>query len=146
MLKADSRFAPSQWEMALFCNDASHWLAASLESALYAGFCCGRRRSISSISPSRMGKCIIWIHTKQTNPDKDWCTSYPVYCQVVITTTGSPKGAQAVRNIGCRGNHSNYFACSIHVNRFQGAVVSTIFGKSLWKYIFSQMYVQHKFS
>ena len=32
---ADSRFAPSQWEMALLCNDVSYWLDASLESALH---------------------------------------------------------------------------------------------------------------
>ena len=32
--RADSRFAPSQWETALLCNDISHWLGASLESAL----------------------------------------------------------------------------------------------------------------
>ena len=32
--KADSRFAPSQWETLLLCNDVSHWLAASLESVL----------------------------------------------------------------------------------------------------------------
>ena len=32
--RADSRFAPSQWETALFCNDVSHWLGTSLESAL----------------------------------------------------------------------------------------------------------------
>ena len=32
--RADSRFAPSQWERALLCNDVSHWLGASLESAL----------------------------------------------------------------------------------------------------------------
>ena len=32
---ADSRFAPSQWETALLCNDVSHWLGASPESALY---------------------------------------------------------------------------------------------------------------
>ena len=32
--RADSRFAPSQWETALLCNDVSHWLGASLESAL----------------------------------------------------------------------------------------------------------------
>ena len=31
---AGSRFAPSQWETALLCNDVSHWLDASLESAL----------------------------------------------------------------------------------------------------------------
>ena len=36
--RADSRFAPSQWEMALLCNDVSHWLCASLESALYQNF------------------------------------------------------------------------------------------------------------
>ena len=32
--RADSKFAPSQWEMALLCNDVSHWLGANLESAL----------------------------------------------------------------------------------------------------------------
>ena len=32
--RADSRFAPSQWETALLCNDVSNWLGASLESAL----------------------------------------------------------------------------------------------------------------
>ena len=32
---ADSRFAPSQWETALLCNDVSHWLDTNLESALY---------------------------------------------------------------------------------------------------------------
>ena len=32
--RADSRFAPSQWETALLCNDVSHWLGARLESAL----------------------------------------------------------------------------------------------------------------
>ena len=32
--RADSRFAPSQWEAALLCNNVSHWLSASLESAL----------------------------------------------------------------------------------------------------------------
>ena len=32
--RADSRFVPSQWEMALLCNDVSHWLSANLELAL----------------------------------------------------------------------------------------------------------------
>ena len=32
--RADFRFAPSQWEMALLCNDISHWLGPGLESAL----------------------------------------------------------------------------------------------------------------
>ena len=34
IFRADSRFAPSQWETALLCNDVSHWLGAKLESAL----------------------------------------------------------------------------------------------------------------
>ena len=33
--RAHSRFAPSQWEMALLSNKVSHWLSASLESALW---------------------------------------------------------------------------------------------------------------
>ena len=33
--RADSRFAPSRWETALLCNAISHWLGASLESALH---------------------------------------------------------------------------------------------------------------
>ena len=33
-LRADSRFAPSQWEMSLRSNAVSHWLDANLESAL----------------------------------------------------------------------------------------------------------------
>ena len=31
--RADSRFAPSQWETSLQCNTISHWLGANLESA-----------------------------------------------------------------------------------------------------------------
>ena len=34
LIRVDSRFAPSQWETVLLCNDVSHWLGASLESAL----------------------------------------------------------------------------------------------------------------
>ena len=32
--RVDSRFASSQWETTLLCNDVSHWLGASLESAM----------------------------------------------------------------------------------------------------------------
>ena len=32
--RADFRFAHSQWETVLFCNDVSHWLGASIKSAL----------------------------------------------------------------------------------------------------------------
>ena len=33
-IRADSRCAPSQWETPLLCNKVSHWLGASLKSAL----------------------------------------------------------------------------------------------------------------
>ena len=33
--RADSRFAPSQWETSLQSNAVSHWLVANLESAMY---------------------------------------------------------------------------------------------------------------
>ena len=36
--RADSRFASSQWETVLLCNDVSHWLGANLEPALYSIF------------------------------------------------------------------------------------------------------------
>ena len=32
--RADFRFAPSQWETVLLCNDVSHWLGANLEPAM----------------------------------------------------------------------------------------------------------------
>ena len=38
LIRADSRFAPSQWETALLCNDVSHWLGASPESAPFDFF------------------------------------------------------------------------------------------------------------
>ena len=34
LLRTDFRFVPSQWETVLLCNDVSHWLGTSLESAL----------------------------------------------------------------------------------------------------------------
>ena len=36
--KSDSRFAPSQWEAVLLCNNVSHWLGASLKSILHTVF------------------------------------------------------------------------------------------------------------
>ena len=34
-IRADSRCSPSQWETVLLCNQVSHWLGRSLESALH---------------------------------------------------------------------------------------------------------------
>ena len=35
IIRADSGFAPCQWETALLYNDVSHWLGAIIESALH---------------------------------------------------------------------------------------------------------------
>ena len=51
--RADSRFAPSQWEMSLQSNAISHWLGASLESALYTDM-----KPLNSLWPSEA----IWWH------------------------------------------------------------------------------------
>ena len=59
-IKAVSRFAPSQWETALLCNDVSHWLCASLESAL-------------SITPNIMEYKLCAI-----------CLSPPMLCKVCL--------------------------------------------------------------
>ena len=39
LCRADSRFAPSQWETPLLCNDVSHWLGTSLKSAVIMVWC-----------------------------------------------------------------------------------------------------------
>ena len=54
--RADSRFAPSQWEMVLLCNDVSHWLGASLESTLDAFPTCDKniiQNNRVELSPAR---------------------------------------------------------------------------------------------
>ena len=35
-IRTDSRFAFSQWETPLLCNDVSHWLCATIESTLFS--------------------------------------------------------------------------------------------------------------
>ena len=90
MRRADSRFAPSQWETALLCNDVTHWLGACLESALVQcpvarqGHChnkktmyCGpfheRLRTIKSKSP--------WFFTCEFNT---WITSFNVWVRNLV--------------------------------------------------------------
>ena len=44
--RADSRFAYSQWETVLLCNDVFHWLGASLESAMWQICQCSKLLSV----------------------------------------------------------------------------------------------------
>ena len=85
--RADSRFAPSQWETALLCNDVSHWLGASLESALswvHTDIGCEQLRSIwydiipftEMKIPSYWWNFHYWLHGKlsfQQCMDKIFC-------------------------------------------------------------------------
>ena len=60
--RADSRFAPSQWETALLCNDVSHWLGASIESAPKFIWC----HMFSFIAYTAF--CIIFHYLSHTRP------------------------------------------------------------------------------
>ena len=51
-IRADSRFAPSQWETALLCNDVSYWLGVNLESTLYIK--CWTRLIIMIVTTGRL--------------------------------------------------------------------------------------------
>ena len=46
--RAESRFAPSQWETALLCNDVSHWLCTNLEAALFQYECLAWKAHLKS--------------------------------------------------------------------------------------------------
>ena len=60
--KANSRFAPSQWETALLCNDVSHWLGASLQSALY--------NTTNILSNVPANEDIMNLHEKNSKPSR----------------------------------------------------------------------------
>ena len=55
LLRADSRFAPSQWEAVLLCNNVSHWLGASLEWALLQ-----LKQTLENNNPDVSGLTLSW--------------------------------------------------------------------------------------
>ena len=55
--RAASRLVPSQWETALLCNNVSHWLGASLESALPTNIRAADKELISYKTTFRSTKC-----------------------------------------------------------------------------------------
>ena len=58
--RADSRFAPGQWETSLQSNAISHWLGANLDSALYTKTC--TLSSWHTVHPW-------WRHPMETRPE-----------------------------------------------------------------------------
>ena len=83
--RADSRFASSQWETALLCNDVSHWLGANLVSALYHTYL----KSYRSIH------CFIKTHWIKL-PVADWRIGF--HFEWWSTTNGSSSGEQELHN------------------------------------------------
>ena len=70
---ADSRFAPSHWETALLCNDVSHWLGTNLESDLYTCF------NWTLISGDRSGSSYYTVC-------ENICCSYKKYWWYIVKT------------------------------------------------------------
>ena len=79
--RTDSRFAPSQWEMALLCNDVSHWLDANLESALYI-FSSSRNDLIAKVD---------WIHSIALVWIKQWYLMQIPFIIFDLRVNGSDK-------------------------------------------------------
>ena len=96
--RADSRFAPSQWETALLCNDVSHWLGASLESALLRDsvmlyckyFECNRKYDIWFIIADR--KCVLMVCTAIHSITIEY-SAYKYPCYNKQTHQSMPTGA-----------------------------------------------------
>ena len=74
VIKADSRSAPSQWETALLCNDVSHWLCASLESALVVIIVCFQAASDPVLTDDQTAELTGLMNSK----DKDKNVTIPV--------------------------------------------------------------------
>ena len=58
--RADSRFAPGQWETSLQSNAVSHWLGANLESALYKSYWWWMGEAIWPLNPMQ------WVSARKT--------------------------------------------------------------------------------
>ena len=78
LYRADSRFAPSQWETVLLCNDVSHWLGASLESALL--YKIKKKNLLKSTCPTGIFTC-----PGLPGSGKLW-TLIPLLCHLSIST------------------------------------------------------------
>ena len=68
--RADSRFAPSQWETALLCNDVSHWLGTNLEPVQMHAV------SATDLNPSQPQdyyKDRWWVYQWPVSPDDVLC-------------------------------------------------------------------------
>ena len=83
-----SRFAPGQWETTLLCNGVSHWLGATLESALHLHRCLWEGK----ISLKTNQKCTKSERSRQTTPIQNTFSTYYLRSNGVKT---QPEGQDA---------------------------------------------------
>ena len=77
LIRADSRFAPSQWETALLCNDVSHWLGANLGSSLYMLLFISTNYFVCCINKTdRISLTMYW---SWFGPDLNWISGLHAY-------------------------------------------------------------------
>ena len=62
IIRADSMFAPSQWETSLQSNVVSHWQGPNLQSALYHGWYCSLFIQDWEISPCFTWRYSVFLH------------------------------------------------------------------------------------
>ena len=82
--RADTRFAPSQWETVLLCNDVSLWLGASLESALFYATCIWYYRHQKKLCVRESSGCRLdyyWWVRLDNNSDNDYHVIHVAYLQ-----------------------------------------------------------------
>ena len=75
--RVDSRFVPSQWETALLCNDVSHWLGTSLESAPhYVLYLQCKNDSLNDRMTSICKENYSWMSWQHSYQDRTWTSNY----------------------------------------------------------------------
>ena len=99
--RADFRFAPSQWETALLCNDVSHWLGASLESAL------DHRQAKSMAEMCSYVQGINWYHNNGVTMSAvmSQITGMSTVCSVACSSAHQRKHQRSASLAFVRGNH-----------------------------------------
>ena len=108
--RAECRSAPSQWEMALLCNEVSHWLGASLESALDLSIPHRENTQCGYLDSTFMPRCTICPHLQahwgaimhQWTPPKHQLH----FCATLLIVTGPRNSIQRLnRWVMCWKSH-----------------------------------------
>ena len=96
--RADSRFAPSQWETSLQSNAVSHWLGANLESALYT-------YNTSQVVFSWFMFCCGWMPVSFTHILQDYFTGTGAILRLPQCQWSNPEGYGSIDPKNLLGTH-----------------------------------------